>query len=146
MTRRAWNGDTIRADCDPRRFRLRRERNNQGPVDARYGRIAETGAPAAKPGKLWLRTREDAAINLHGPSTEAHRQTMMAADLIAAVLSLIPDIGGDLHFRGMGGHANICGGPMLATMGRFHSRIKPMNATGEAAHAGRRRAVAPVPR
>lgn len=54
----------------------------------------------------------------------------MAADLVTAVLSLIPDMGIDLHFWGMGGHANIFGGSSLATMGRFYSGVKSMDAAG----------------
>lgn len=98
-------------------------------------RLSGTAAPAAEAGaegtgKLYLSIGEDAEINIHGPAAESIRKAIMAADLVTAVLSLIPDMGIDLHFWGMGGHANIFGGSSLATMGRFYSGVKSMDAAG----------------
>lgn len=96
----------------------------------------QSGASGA--GALFLTIGEDAELNLHGPAAEAIRREMMTADLVTAVLSLIPDMGIDLHFWGMGGHANIFGGSTLATAGRFYSQVKAMDATSQESQGSRK--------
>lgn len=109
--------------------------------------LAGTGAPAATAGaegmgKLYLNLGEDAEINIHGPAADVLRKAVMTADLVTAVLSLIPDMGIDLHFWGMGGHANIFGGSTLATMGRFYSGVKSMDAASHDNQGGRKTRIA----
>lgn len=114
-----------------------------------YPRLALAGgaAPAAQAGaagngKLYLNLGEDAEINLHGPAAEAIRKAIMTADLITAMMSLIPDMGIDLHFWGMGGHANLFGGSTLATMGRFYSGVMGIDAAGEETRGSRKGRIA----
>jgi hypothetical protein len=91
--------------------------------------LAGTSSPAtqsgaAGPGRLFLNTNEDADLNVHAPSARSNRQDAMHGDTTAGVLALIPDMGLDLHFWGLGGHMNVFGGTLLASAARFYSSIK----------------------
>src|SRR5262249_54276393 len=74
---------------------------------------------------------EDADLNVHSPSARASRKDAMTSDSITGILALIPDMGLDLHFWGLGGHANIFGGSTLASAGRFFSSLKNISAADD---------------
>ena len=72
------------------------------------------GSGAVGTGPLYLNENEAVDLNVFGPAARDIRDDAMKADLVAAILALIPDMGIDLHFWGMGGHANIfCGSVQL---------------------------------
>lgn len=89
----------------------------------------QSGASGA--GRLYLTSNEDADLNVHGPSARSSRKDAMTSDSISGILALIPDMGLDIHFWGLGGHANIFGGTTLATVGRFFSSLKNMSAADD---------------
>ncbi len=98
--------------------------------------LAGGGSPAqqsgaAGQGKLYLDNNENLELNIHLPQAHDHRIAAMASDTISAVLSLIPDMGLDLHFWGLGGSAKLFGGSLLAGAGRFVSGIKNIEASNE---------------
>jgi len=76
---------------------------------------------ASGQGRLYLNTNEDAELNKHGPTARTLHNLAMANDTIFAFLSLIPDMGLDLQFWGLGGHMIVFGGSLLAAQGRFVS-------------------------
>ncbi|WP_426112449.1 insecticidal toxin protein [Massilia sp. PWRC2] len=93
---------------------------------------------AAGGGRLYLNKNEDADLNIHGPSARGDRKDAMTSDMITGVLALIPDMGLDIHFWGLGGHANVFGGSTLASVGRFYSSLKNFSAAdheGQGSHA-----------
>ncbi|MFE9328204.1 toxin [Nocardia sp. NPDC052278] len=89
------------------------------------------GSGAIGTGPLFLNDNEAVDLNVFGPAAHSIREDTMKADMVAAVLALIPDMGVDLHFWGMGGHANIFGGSSLSTAARFYGNIHNLEATGE---------------
>jgi hypothetical protein len=89
------------------------------------------GSGAVGTGPLYLNENEAAELNVHGPAAREIRDDAMKADMVAAILALIPDMGIDLHFWGMGGHANIFGGSVLSTAARFYGNIRNLEAAGE---------------
>lgn len=95
---------------------------------------AQSGATSTGP--LYLLQNENSDLNEHSPAARDIRESSMSADLVAAFLALIPDFGIDLHFWGLGGHANIFGGSTLATSARFYSGIKNMDAAETEAKGG----------
>jgi hypothetical protein len=99
-------------------------------------RLAAQTSPAADSGAigtgpLYLNQNEDVDVNVFGPAARTIRDDSMKADMIAAILALIPDMGIDLHFWGMGGHANIFGGSTLSSAARFYSGIRNLEAATE---------------
>lgn len=84
---------------------------------------------AAGQGKLYLDINENLELNVHLPQAVDQRVAAIASDTISAVLSLIPDMGVDLHFWGLGGSAKLFGGTLLAGAGRFASSIKNLAAS-----------------
>jgi hypothetical protein len=88
-------------------------------------------AGAAGGGRLYLNRNEEADLNVHAPNARAKRADAMASDTITGVLAMIPDMGVDLHFWGMGGHANIFGGSALAAAGRLFSSTKNTGAADD---------------
>ncbi|TCK16758.1 hypothetical protein EV667_4357 [Ancylobacter aquaticus] len=91
----------------------------------------DQAAGAVGKGLLYLNAKENADVNTHGPAAQGIRKKSMTADLVSAVMAMIPDMGIDLHFWGMGGHANIFGGSALSSAGRFYSQVKGMDAVSE---------------
>lgn len=87
---------------------------------------AQSGAAGI--GKLFLNLAEDLDLNVKSPEGRDDRLHAQNVDSITAILALIPDMGLDLHFWGLGGHANIFGGSTLAAAGRFASSIFNTNA------------------
>jgi hypothetical protein len=103
-------------------------------------KIAGTAAPAQQSGasgagRLFLNTNEDADLNIHAPNARDERNDAVRSDTITGVLALIPDMGIDLHFWGLGGHANLFGGTLLASAGRLYSSLKNTAAADEEGQA-----------
>ncbi|HEY9431907.1 MAG TPA: toxin [Blastocatellia bacterium] len=92
---------------------------------------------ASGQGALYLNTNEDKDLNVHGPLGHIARQAAMVIDTIHAPLSLVPEVGVDLHYWGLGGHATVFGGSMLVNFGRQLSAIANMVAVEEEAAAAR---------
>lgn len=82
-------------------------------------------------GRLYLDVNEFLDLNVHLPGAHEQRVSAIASDTISAVLSLIPDMGVDLHFWGLGGSAKLFGGSLLAGAGRFASSILNVNASNQ---------------
>jgi hypothetical protein len=91
---------------------------------------------AAGDGRIHLNVNEDQDLNVHAPAAHEQRVQAMAADTISAILSLIPDMGLDIHFWGLGGNAKLFGGSLLAGAGRFVSSIKNVDASNEETRGG----------
>jgi hypothetical protein len=104
------------------------------------GLVANTSpgaqAGASGPGQLYLNKNEDADLNNLSPNARSDRQDAMHSDTITGVLALIPDMGIDLHFWGLGGHANVFGGSLLSEAGRFYSSLKNTSAADNEGQAG----------
>src|SRR5262249_54151100 len=86
---------------------------------------------ASSQGRLYLDKNEDADLNIHSPSARSSRKDAMTSDTTAGVLALIPDMGVDLHYWGLGGHANLFGGTLLASAARFYSSLKNLSAADD---------------
>jgi Tc toxin complex TcA C-terminal TcB-binding domain len=86
-------------------------------------------------GNLHLTTNEDADLNVHDPAARELRLAATVLDNISSNLALIPDMAVDLQYWGMGTHAIIFGGTLLAAQGRFLSSLKTLNAMLEEARA-----------
>lgn len=91
---------------------------------------------AAGQGRIHLNVNEDQDLNVHSPAAHEQRVQAMAADTVSAILSLIPDMGLDIHFWGLGGNAKLFGGSLLAGAGRFVSSIKNVDASNEETKGG----------
>jgi hypothetical protein len=91
---------------------------------------------ASGSGRLYLDTNENADLNIHAPAARGDRQDAMRSDTVTGLLSLIPDMGLDLHFWGLGGHATLFGGSLLASSGRFYSSLRSTSATDEEGQGG----------
>lgn len=102
------------------------------PLLALAGESApETQSGAAGTGPLYLTPNENVDLNRHAPMARDIRETTMTADIVSAILALIPDVGVELAFWGLGGRATVFGGSLLAGSGRFYSGIKNLDATNE---------------
>jgi hypothetical protein len=89
----------------------------------------------ASSGNLFLTTNENADLNIHTPLANNARLTAMMIDRTYAPMSLLPDMGIDLHFWGLGGHANVFGGSMLVAYGRQMSSVENIFASFEEMNA-----------
>ena len=102
--------------------------------------LAGTNSPgqqagASGPGQLYLNKNENADLNTLAPAAHGDRGDAMHSDTLTGVLALIPDMGMDLHFWGLGGHANLFGGSLLSSAGRFFSSLKNTSASDDEAQA-----------
>lgn len=93
-------------------------------------------AGALGEGRLQLNVNEDMDLNIKLPEAHEARIAAMAIDTVSSVLSMIPDMGLDLHFWGLGGNAKVFGGSVLATIGRFSSAIKNVEASNKESSGG----------
>jgi hypothetical protein len=84
---------------------------------------------ASGEGRSHLNVNENMDLNVHMPGALEARVGAVTSDTISAVLSLIPDMGLDLKFWGLGGNAKVFGGSLLAAAGRFASGIKNVEAS-----------------
>jgi Tc toxin complex TcA C-terminal TcB-binding domain len=103
-------------------------------------KLAGDSSPASQSGasgkgQLYLNTNEDADLNVHSPLAHDSRLAAMVIEHEHAPMSFLPDMGVDLHFWGLGGHATVFGGSMLVSFGRQMSSIANMVATSEDAQA-----------
>jgi hypothetical protein len=89
----------------------------------------QSGATGA--GSLYLNTNEDADLNLHAPAARDFRLAAGVSDALHAILGLIPDVGLDLHFWGMGGNAKLFGGSLFSGVGRIISSSLSTKASNE---------------
>jgi hypothetical protein len=105
------------------------------PLALAGGSSPSAQSGAAGTGKLYLSSNEDADLNVHSPEARGARESAMTSDSASGVLALIPDMGIDLHFWGLGGHANLFGGSLLASAGRFYSSLKNTHAANEEGQA-----------
>ncbi|MFN0155397.1 MAG: toxin [Gaiella sp.] len=96
--------------------------------------LAQSGASGV--GRLNLLPNEDADLNLHGPAARRHTDAALDKDQLYGVLGLLPNIGADFHFWGLGGHIEF-GGPMLSAVGRILAGADRGRAD-RAAHEGAR--------
>jgi hypothetical protein len=97
-------------------------------------------AGTAGPGRLFLNVNENSDLNVFPVQAREDRTDAMHSDTVTGVLSLIPDMGLDLHFWGLGGHMNVFGGTLLASAGRFYSSVKNTSAAqkeGQGANAAK---------
>jgi hypothetical protein len=92
---------------------------------------------ASGPGQLFLDFNENMELNVSLPEAQSRRAAAMRSDTISSVLALIPDMGLDLHFWGLGGNAKLFGGSLLAAAGRFASSILNIEAAGHESGGGR---------
>jgi hypothetical protein len=91
-------------------------------------RLAQSNSPAAQSGAagagpLFLNNNEDLDLNFYGPIARDSRIAAQVVETVFGVLSLIPDMGLDLHYWGLGGHATLFGGSLFAGQGRFVSNV-----------------------
>lgn len=86
-------------------------------------------------GPLYLNTNEDADLNKHGPKARKLRTEAMAIDRVSSVYALFPDMGINMHFMGLGAHAKVFGGSLLAAAGHFYSSLKNTEAANEEGQA-----------
>ncbi len=82
-------------------------------------------------GNLYLNTNEDAELNTHIPNALNIRSDAMIAEMISSILALFPDMGVNIHFWGLGGHAIVFGGTYLANAGRSYVSLKNLDAAKE---------------
>jgi hypothetical protein len=91
-------------------------------------RLAQASSPANQSGAsgsgpLFLNNNEDLDLGTYGPTARTERAAAQVIETIFGVLSLVPDMGLDLHYWGLGGHAVLFGGSLFANQGRFLSNV-----------------------
>jgi hypothetical protein len=91
---------------------------------------------AAGQGRLFLNTNESVDLNQHGPTARDFRVAATVSDGIHGVLGLIPDMGLDLKFWGLGGNAKLFGGSLFAGVGRIISGSLNTKAADEDSKGG----------
>ena len=73
---------------------------------------------ASGKGRLYLVTNEDADLNVHMSAARDKQDASTEKDTLYGVLGLIPNLGVDFKFWGIGGHLEF-GGPAIAQVGRI---------------------------
>jgi hypothetical protein len=86
---------------------------------------------ASGSGRLYLTKNEDADLNVHAPTSRDYRIAATVSDGIHAILGLIPDMGIDIHFWGLGGNAKLFGGSLFSGVGRVISGSLNAKASNE---------------
>ena len=76
---------------------------------------------AGEQGPMHLTTNEDRDLNVHSPAARIAREDAMVADLATSALALLPDIGIDIHYWGLGGNSRISGSTIISNAGHFKS-------------------------
>jgi Tc toxin complex TcA C-terminal TcB-binding domain len=69
-------------------------------------------------GHLYLNTGEDADLNIRMPLAHKKQEDAISKDELYGYLGLLPNLGVDFEFWGIGGHLEF-GGPALAAVGRI---------------------------
>jgi hypothetical protein len=82
----------------------------QQPVSA--SPAVQSGAAGA--GQLYLNANEDAELNLHMPAARDERLAASVYDIIASVVTFIPEFSVDLEPLGMGAGTDVFGGKVLS--------------------------------
>lgn len=77
------------------------------------------GAGVTAAGPLHLTRNEDLQLNVTGPEAKKLRDKAHDTETLFQILSLIPDMGIELAFWGLGGRMTVFGGSLLAAQGRF---------------------------
>jgi hypothetical protein len=86
-------------------------------------------------GRLNLLPNEDAELNTHSPAARQHFDDALSKDELYGVLGLLPMLGINFKFWGIGGHLEF-GGPMLSAVGRILAG-KDRGQGDKALHTGR---------
>jgi hypothetical protein len=108
-----------------------------------YARLALAGGSspsgqsgASGAGDLYLNANEDAELNQHLPASRDFRLAASAGEVLASVLTFIPEFNIDLHFWGLGGNSGIFGGSKLSDATKIVAEILRTKATWEQDQAG----------
>ncbi|MCU5025086.1 hypothetical protein OB988_21750 [Bacillus cereus] len=72
-------------------------------------------------GKLYLNRNENAELNKHAPISRDLKSKAITNDNKTQSLALIPDLGINMHFWGLGINSTVFGGSILASFGRLVS-------------------------
>ena len=91
---------------------------------------------AASAGQLYLNSNEDAELNVHLPAARDKRYSSSNHDLMASVLTFIPEFKADLAFMGVGADALVFGGKVLSDMLKIMAEIQRTEATWETDQGG----------
>ena len=78
--------------------------------------LAQSGASGV--GRLNLLPNEDQDLNVHQPAARGHYDDALGKDELYGILGLLPMLGVNFEFWGIGGHLQF-GGPMLSAVGRI---------------------------
>lgn len=76
----------------------------------------ESGASGS--GRLYLNNNENSELNIHMPAARDKQEDATDKDRIFGILGMLPNLGVDFAFWGMGGHLEF-GGPAIAQVGRI---------------------------
>ncbi|KKO19787.1 MAG: hypothetical protein L3J18_05390 [Candidatus Brocadia sp.] len=87
-------------------------------------------------GKVYLTHNEDVELNVHLPIARDATLLSTTFHSIAATLTPIPDLKGNLHFWGLGGTIDIKVGTVLSTVARLTGDIAGITASWERDQAG----------
>src|SRR5262249_43071259 len=81
--------------------------------------------------KLYLNPNEDADLNEHADAARNWRDRLAVSDGIQGHLAILPNMGVDLHFWGLGGHMVVFGGSLFAGVGQIQSSLMNLLASHE---------------
>jgi hypothetical protein len=101
--------------------------------------LAAGDGPQSDAGGLALIATEHAELNVHMPAAREKQESATDKNQLASVLGLIPNLGVDIQFWGIGGHMEF-GGPALSAVARIWAAIDSAHAdqsTYSATRAGR---------
>ncbi|REL37868.1 toxin [Rhodohalobacter sp. SW132] len=82
-------------------------------------------------GELHLNRNESKELNQHMLDARKFRDTSNSASHIGSTLALIPSMGIDFHYWGIGGRSKVSGGEMLAAVQRLVSNYYSFKASNE---------------
>lgn len=91
--------------------------------------ITQSGASGKS--NLYLNSNENSELNEHAPNARDLRLSSMSTDTIAGQMSIIPDVGVNFHWWGLGGHMVVFGGSLIANQFRFGSSVLNILAINE---------------
>jgi hypothetical protein len=91
---------------------------------------------AAGAGQLYLNANEDAELNEHMPAARDARLAASVYDIIASVLTFIPEFNVALEFWGLGGDIDVFGGKVLSDEFKIMAEILRTQATWEQDQGG----------
>ena len=106
-----------------------------------YPRLQQPTSPAvqsgaAGAGQLYLNANEDAELNVNLPASRDLRLASANDDIMASVLTFIPDFATDLMFMGLGAHVVVFGGSKLADQFKIEAEQLRAQATWEQDQGG----------